>query len=102
MRSSTRFSTLSLHAALPICHARGTRGCGRAGRAVLEAHGGARHGARRPGGGIDREQPPVRRNRKAVRGIREGRRARDRDRKSTRLNSSHVETSYAVFCLKKK
>src|SRR5207249_7400465 len=25
-----------------------------------------------------------------------------RDRKSTRLNSSHVSTSYAVFCLKKK
>src|SRR5438874_3884674 len=24
------------------------------------------------------------------------------DRKSTRLNSSHVELSYAVFCLKKK
>src|SRR5690349_24227249 len=24
------------------------------------------------------------------------------DRKSTRLNSSHVEISYAVFCLKKK
>src|SRR3989442_4476824 len=24
------------------------------------------------------------------------------DRKSTRLNSSHVRTSYAVFCLKKK
>src|SRR5438874_8213689 len=24
------------------------------------------------------------------------------DRKSTRLNSSHVESSYAVFCLKKK
>src|SRR5690349_23659028 len=24
------------------------------------------------------------------------------DRKSTRLNSSHVEVSYAVFCLKKK
>src|SRR5215469_17045651 len=28
--------------------------------------------------------------------------ARRRDRKSTRLNSSHVEISYAVFCLKKK
>src|SRR5439155_23773993 len=28
-------------------------------------------------------------------------RARVRDRKSTRLNSSHVATSYAVFCLKK-
>src|SRR5438874_3826722 len=26
----------------------------------------------------------------------------DQDRKSTRLNSSHVEISYAVFCLKKK
>src|SRR3989442_2595640 len=25
-----------------------------------------------------------------------------RDRKSTRLNSSHVRISYAVFCLKKK
>src|SRR5690606_41101948 len=25
-----------------------------------------------------------------------------RDRKSTRLNSSHVKISYAVFCLKKK
>src|SRR5690349_22107371 len=28
--------------------------------------------------------------------------ARCGDRKSTRLNSSHVEISYAVFCLKKK
>src|SRR5947199_2925092 len=40
---------------------------------------------------------------------REGGRRRDRadqnvhlDRKSTRLNSSHLGTSYAVFCLKKK
>src|SRR5690625_7718996 len=28
--------------------------------------------------------------------------SRFRDRKSTRLNSSHVAISYAVFCLKKK
>src|SRR5437870_7760803 len=28
--------------------------------------------------------------------------AKKRDRKSTRLNSSHVAISYAVFCLKKK
>src|SRR5439155_13529750 len=28
--------------------------------------------------------------------------SRTRDRKSTRLNSSHVAISYAVFCLKKK
>src|SRR5262245_64246902 len=27
---------------------------------------------------------------------------RERDRKSTRLNSSHLGISYAVFCLKKK
>src|SRR6266480_5081717 len=29
-------------------------------------------------------------------------RERRRDRKSTRLNSSHMSISYAVFCLKKK
>src|SRR5690606_41986998 len=28
--------------------------------------------------------------------------AKPKDRKSTRLNSSHVKISYAVFCLKKK
>src|SRR5437773_8743189 len=28
--------------------------------------------------------------------------ARQEDRKSTRLNSSHITISYAVFCLKKK
>src|SRR5438132_10834025 len=32
----------------------------------------------------------------------ERRRAPGRDRKSTRLNSSHTVISYAVFCLKKK
>src|SRR6266478_1004390 len=31
-----------------------------------------------------------------------GRRVAERDRKSTRLNSSHSQISYAVFCLKKK
>src|SRR6476620_12379113 len=31
-----------------------------------------------------------------------GRCGRARDRKSTRLNSSHANISYAVFCLKKK
>src|SRR6266496_6292786 len=38
--------------------------------------------------------PPPRRTRSPPR--------RRADRKSTRLNSSHVEISYAVFCLKKK
>src|SRR5690606_41044684 len=36
----------------------------------------------------------------AARGVRKG--DRFADRKSTRLNSSHVKISYAVFCLKKK
>src|SRR6266498_5438701 len=38
----------------------------------------------------------------ATRGRRRARTARAPDRKSTRLNSSHVRISYAVFCLKKK
>src|SRR5256885_5765878 len=35
-------------------------------------------------------------------GLRREPRDVDRDRKSTRLNSSHLVISYAVFCLKKK
>src|SRR5699024_12709591 len=35
-------------------------------------------------------------------GLRSAERASATDRKSTRLNSSHVSISYAVFCLKKK
>src|SRR2546427_8710553 len=39
----------------------------------------------------------------ALRGAGEGQGGRRRgDRKSTRLNSSHSQISYAVFCLKKK
>src|SRR3712207_8581719 len=41
---------------------------------------------------VRRHEPPARRVRRALR----------RDRKSTRLNSSHANISYAVFCLKKK
>src|SRR5438874_6167180 len=37
-----------------------------------------------------------------VRVAKEGNHLTIQDRKSTRLNSSHVEISYAVFCLKKK
>src|SRR5690349_24080384 len=43
-------------------------------------------------------KPP---HRPKLKPLRSPRRARQ-DRKSTRLNSSHVEISYAVFCLKKK
>src|SRR5262245_65189150 len=44
---------------------------------------------------------PVSRRRSCGPG-RPGSRGRSRDRKSTRLNSSHLGISYAVFCLKKK
>src|SRR6266496_4829999 len=50
----------------------------------------------RPHAGACRAQPQPRDDRGGQA------RVRARDRKSTRLNSSHVEISYAVFCLKKK
>src|SRR5437868_7235430 len=66
--------------------------------------------SRRPGATADHGMSPARARRPA--GSREGRGRADRvrgllglmreDRKSTRLNSSHVSISYAVFCLKKK
>src|SRR5688572_31004399 len=50
----------------------------------------ARHVARVGGAKAHGLRPPA------------GRRPRRGDRKSTRLNSSHSQISYAVFCLKKK
>src|SRR3712207_7018595 len=93
--ATTEIYTLSLHDALPISARRG-----RAVEALLRRrrharqddhveHGGAR--ARRAGA---RPGLPDRR-RAALHG-------HERDRKSTRLNSSHANISYAVFCLKKK
>src|SRR5437870_792285 len=69
------FYTLSLHDALPIL--------------VRELAGGEL--CRAP-----REMPTVRR------AVRSAFPSEHEDRKSTRLNSSHVAISYAVFCLKKK
>src|SRR3712207_7175297 len=58
--------------------------------------GGAEH-ARAAGHGV------VRRGRLLQRLARDlGEVGQQRDRKSTRLNSSHANISYAVFCLKKK
>src|SRR5688500_20267769 len=54
-----------------------------------------RRGFRRRGARADRTAD---RERSAVSGADQ----RQRDRKSTRLNSSHLVISYAVFCLKKK
>src|SRR5258707_5022876 len=52
--------------------------------------------ARRSHWGPDFEDPSLRENALHIR------RAHPQDRKSTRLNSSHANISYAVFCLKKK
>src|SRR5690606_42096471 len=88
--------TLSLHDALPIFQA--------VVPAVLHEGGGrGAHGARqRQRVGKRRRQVdclPPRRQPGDCSGHGEG---ADEDRKSTRLNSSHVKISYAVFCLKKK
>src|SRR2546427_6976196 len=48
-----------------------------------------------------RRVPPLRR-RQRLRGRRPSLESPGGDRKSTRLNSSHSQISYAVFCLKKK
>src|SRR3712207_8616438 len=57
-----------------------------------------RVGEPRPGGDVGQIGDPelVRRGRREVAAHQIG------DRKSTRLNSSHANISYAVFCLKKK
>src|SRR3712207_7292552 len=58
------------------------------GQRQQHVHGGGRAGEGRVGGPGDAEVAVER--------------AGDADRKSTRLNSSHANISYAVFCLKKK
>src|SRR5688572_32524478 len=96
----TGISTLSLHDALPISADVDHPSVGRDGDAVRLAAGGE-PGLDRPAGdhagaavvGVDR--------RLAV-AAQQTRRPLDGDRKSTRLNSSHSQISYAVFCLKKK
>src|SRR3712207_8082872 len=86
--ATTEIYTLSLHDALPIFHERASvraRG-GRARACRCSALSASKCG----GGGL---RGPFRLH-AADGGI--------RDRKSTRLNSSHANISYAVFCLKKK
>src|SRR5699024_12683078 len=93
-------SLLSLHDALPIYSPpRGGRGG--------KAHGRAQAalGDSLEPGGQRREVWPRRRLCRHNDGDAGGYAAAQgagRDRKSTRLNSSHVSISYAVFCLKKK
>src|SRR5690606_41849491 len=84
-------STLSLHDALPISDLHHPRGAGdaRQGRPARLASSRLRRAT--PAG---RDLPPHRPSHPAA--------PCRADRKSTRLNSSHVKISYAVFCLKKQ
>src|SRR3712207_8979286 len=77
----TEIYPLSLRDALPICPR------GRAGRRRPPPPSGSSRAS-----SARRCAPPRGRRRTAA----------PRDRKSTRLNSSHANISYAVFCLKKK
>src|SRR3712207_7661568 len=79
---------------------------GRVERAVLRQHRQRRH-AERLGRTARRRDVPLRYAgrddaREAFAKLLCGGRERPLDRKSTRLNSSHANISYAVFCLKKK
>src|SRR3712207_7194765 len=85
--ATTEIYTLSLHDALPIFYGV-TPGVGRGGAGVAYGEDGDPDAIRRrvpvPVDALAQMGPPC------------------RDRKSTRLNSSHANISYAVFCLKKK
>src|SRR3712207_7489883 len=85
--ATTEIYTLSLHDALPI-YLGVFRSRGGSSRGGAEYRRGA-HPA--PDSRRERAHGRPRRPSTAV-----------RDRKSTRLNSSHANISYAVFCLKKK
>src|SRR5207249_10510972 len=78
--ATTEIYTLSLHDALPISRP----GAATPAKSVPRRVGSA--------GGRSPSLCPANRIRQGL----------WRDRKSTRLNSSHVSISYAVFCLKKK
>src|SRR5690606_41211252 len=93
---------LSLHDALPISLQR--RADQRDQRLLPHVLGlGAEAAPDEPGlhrGVVLAAQRVERRGVAALRGVHQGPARLRQDRKSTRLNSSHVESSYAVFCLK--
>src|SRR5256885_8786543 len=86
--ATTEIYTLSLHDALPICLLRGP----------VPGANSPRPAATQP---QKKAMIPVT-QRTVARQPRTPAHVRRRDRKSTRLNSSHLVISYAAFCLKKK
>src|SRR3989454_6805046 len=105
--ATTEIYTLSLHDALPICaRLREPLGVPTRRAARLRGRGGRDRGpgAQRRGGRAagDSRRAPLRLRAPAGGPAAAARRRARGDRKSTRLNSSHLVISYAVFCLKKK
>src|SRR3712207_7496448 len=95
--ATTEIYTLSLHDALPISMRRSLESCWSWVRSLPSTveekpHCGERHSC---SSGTKRDASSMRRLSVSLS-------SRSPDRKSTRLNSSHANISYAVFCLKKK
>src|SRR5205814_9135946 len=89
----TPTSTLSLHDALPISAPEPRDAARRPARSRRQPIGVGLQERRDARADVDRGGPTPASDRSG---------SRPRDRKSTRLNSSHLGISYAVFCLKKK
>src|SRR3712207_7040969 len=86
--ATTEIYTLYLHDALPISWPPGFLSSSASSRMMMRdkrGHGGSLKRFARESWGIGKEGESL-----------------QADRKSTRLNSSHANISYAVFCLKKK
>src|SRR5947208_6065365 len=94
-QATTPIYTLSLHDALPILIVEQ----GQTPRDLARPQGGVRPGQQRRF--LPKAVAKRRSRQTAPRRLGMGQSA-PRDRKSTRLNSSHQIISYAVFCLKKK
>src|SRR2546426_4141568 len=105
--ATTEIYTLSLHDALPISRRPRARSVARQPRGPRGARygPGAGPGGRGSAAARARFEPLVAGGARPARpsalgaGRTAGERRRARDRKSTRLNSSHLVISYAVFCL---
>src|SRR3712207_8856104 len=95
--ATTEIYTLSLHDALPISSVTWRAWLRSLNRAALARlpHVDMSHHRRRPFFVASKKTRPQR-------GSAQRRTRGSSDRKSTRLNSSHANISYAVFCLKKK
>src|SRR5437773_9583644 len=87
----TEISTLSLHDALPICAGAIASRAQRISQAAPSYKWGGGHGSKPAALGTPVDCSGAVSQALGV-----------KDRKSTRLNSSHITISYAVFCLKKK